>query len=136
MGNFCKVTDVWQILPYFIRLACHTLFSGNTLSAFLSAILTDQRDLNFPENTPFYNEQDSCKVRANETYTHVENISLHKFRWSIFQNSTKWNLWQSFQEYHNSENPQVCGFYMKATLTRCYQSNVIFIRLTVIADAW
>lgn len=79
MGNFCKVTDVWQKLPYFIRLACHTLFSGNTLSAFLSAILTDQRDLNFPENTPFYNGQESCKVRANETCTHVENISLHNF---------------------------------------------------------
>lgn len=54
-------------LPYFIRLACHTLFSGNTFSAFLSAMLTDQRDLNFPGNT-FYNGQESCKVRGNETY--------------------------------------------------------------------
>lgn len=67
MGNFCKVTDVRQKLPYFIRLACHTLFGGNTFSAFLSAILTDQGVLKFPENTPFTMDGGAGGGRGNET---------------------------------------------------------------------
>lgn len=113
---FCRVTDVWRKSLYFIRLACHTLFSGNTFSAFLSVILTDQRDLNFSGNIPFYNGKGSCRWEGVR-HKHMWKTCLHKFHWSIFQNASKWNLRQCFPEYDNSENPQVFGFYKKATLT-------------------